>query len=194
MKADAQRVGRDRRRPPLALAQHLCLVVLGDRPLATFAVIGRRFGLALLPAQPLELQILTLTAVRARNKEPPLIRRLVLCQRRRQTSPDGGARVGQVSASFYPRIASLFGLREPLLRPDLRSPQPSRAAAVKEARRAPRSGAQRPGRPRARRHPHRSRTTRQLSRQTIVTSRPPATGNAVVRRLGADFAAIAVRF
>lgn len=116
------------------------------------------------------------------------------CQRRRQTSPHGGARVGQVSASFYPRIASLFGLREPLLRPDLRSPQPSRAAAVKEARRAPRSGAQRPGRPRARRHPHRSRTTRQLSRQTIVTSRPPATGNAVVRRLGADLAAIAVRF
>ena len=108
------------------------------------------------------------------------------CQRRRQTSPHGGARVGQVSASFYPRIASLFGLREPLLRPDLRSPRPSRAAAVKEARRAPRSGAQRPGRPRARRHPHRSRTTRQLSRQTIVTSRPPATGNAVVRRLGAD--------
>ena len=116
------------------------------------------------------------------------------CQRRRQTSPDGGARVGQVSASFYPRIASLFGLREPLLRPDLRSPQPSRAAAVKEARRAPRSGAQRPGRPRARRHPYRSGTTRQLSRQTIVTSRPPATGNAVVRRLGADLAAIAVRF
>ena len=116
------------------------------------------------------------------------------CQRRRQTSPDGGAKFGQVSASFYPRIASLFGLREPLLRPDLRSPQPSRAAAVKEARRAPRSGAQRPGRPRARRHPHRSRTTRQLSRQTIVTSRPPATGNAVVRRLGADLAAIAVRF
>src|SRR5512147_660960 len=31
---------------------------------------------------------------------------------------------------------------------------------------------------RARWHPHRSRTTRQLSRQTIVTSRPPATGNA----------------
>ena len=71
---------------------------------------------------------------------------------------------------------------------------PSRAAAVKEARRAPRSGAQRPGRPRARRHPYRSGTTRQLSRQTIVTSRPPATGNAVVRRLGADLAGIAVRF
>src|SRR5512134_1328835 len=95
---------------------------------------------------------------------------------------------------FYPRIASLFGLREPLLRLDLRSPQPSRAAAVKEARRAPRSGAQRPGRPRARRHPYRSGTTRQLSKQTIVTSRPPATGNAVVRRLGADLAAIAVGF
>ena len=38
------------------------------------------------------------------------------CQRRRQTSPDGGAEVGQVSGILYPRIASLFGLREPLLR------------------------------------------------------------------------------
>jgi len=42
---------------------------------------------------------------------------------------------------FDPTIASLFGLVGTLLRPGLRSPQPARAAAVKEARRAPRSGA-----------------------------------------------------
>jgi hypothetical protein len=35
----------------------------------------------------------------------------------------------------------LFGQNGPLLRPDLRSRQPTRAAAVKEARRASRSGA-----------------------------------------------------
>jgi hypothetical protein len=45
---------------------------------------------------------------------------------------------------FCPRMASLFGQDGPLLRPDLRSPKPARAAAVKEARRASRSGAQRP--------------------------------------------------
>jgi hypothetical protein len=66
----------------------------------------------------------------------------------------------------------LFGLREPLLRPDLRSPQPPRATGTLTA--AGRRG--------------------NFSRQAIVTSRPPATGNAVVRRLGADLAAIAVRF
>lgn len=116
------------------------------------------------------------------------------CQRRSKIRPFGGARVGQFRAFFCLRIASLFGLGGPLLRPDLRSPQPSRAAAVKEARRAPRSGAQRPGRPRARWHAGRRRTTRHLSRQTTVTPRPPATETAVVCRLGADLAAIAVRF
>jgi hypothetical protein len=39
-----------------------------------------------------------------------------------------------VRGSFFDlRIASLFGLGGPLLRPGLRSGQPTRAAAVKEA-------------------------------------------------------------
>ena len=50
------------------MAQHLCLVVLGDRLLAALAVIGRRLRLALRPAQPLELQPLTLAAVRGRHE------------------------------------------------------------------------------------------------------------------------------
>jgi hypothetical protein len=43
--------------------------------------------------------------------------------------------------------ASLSGRNEPLLRPDLSVPKATGGAAVKEARRAPRSGAKRPGRP-----------------------------------------------
>jgi hypothetical protein len=47
VKADRQRIDRRRRRPPLALGQHLRLVMLGDRPLAGLAVIRPPF-----PADP----------------------------------------------------------------------------------------------------------------------------------------------
>jgi len=49
--------------------------------------------------------------------------------------------------------------KRPSRRPDLRSAAPTRGAAVQDGRRPPRSGAQRPGRPRARRHPRRRPTT-----------------------------------
>src|SRR5512132_2937571 len=51
--------------------------MLGDQCFATFTDVGRRLRLALLPPQPLELQPLTLSAVRTRYKEPPLDRPLV---------------------------------------------------------------------------------------------------------------------
>src|SRR5512132_4156389 len=52
--------------------------MLGDQCFATFTDVGRRLRLALLPPQPLELEPLTLSAVRTRYKEPPRVRGLVL--------------------------------------------------------------------------------------------------------------------
>src|SRR6266511_528601 len=52
--------------------------MLGDWCFATFADVGRRLRPALLPSEPLELEPLTLSAVRTRYKVPPLVRGLVL--------------------------------------------------------------------------------------------------------------------
>jgi hypothetical protein len=78
-----------------------------------------------------------------------------------------------VRLSFDLKIAFLFGLGGPLLRPGPRSWRPARAAAVKEARRAPRSGAQRPGRPGARRHTGGSNGTIAPSRAHLHSWRLP---------------------
>ena len=78
VKADGERIDRRRRRPPFALGQHLRLVMLGDRLLAALADVGRRLRLALLPAQPLEREMLLLAAVRARHEVAPLVGGLVL--------------------------------------------------------------------------------------------------------------------
>ena len=51
--------------------------MLGDRLLAALADVGRRLRLALLPAQPLEREMLRLAAVRARHEVPPLVGGLV---------------------------------------------------------------------------------------------------------------------
>jgi hypothetical protein len=76
--ADRGRIGGRGGRPPFAALQHRRLVVFRDCRVAALAVIFRRFRLALLPAQPFELQPLHRPAMRARHEEPPLIARLVL--------------------------------------------------------------------------------------------------------------------
>ena len=52
---DEHRIGGDGGRPPFAALQHRRLVMFADGLVATLAVIVRRFRLALLPAQAVEL-------------------------------------------------------------------------------------------------------------------------------------------
>src|SRR5690606_32879831 len=64
--------------PPFAALQHRRLVVLRDGLITALAEILRRLRLALLPAQPIELQPLHRPAMRARDEVAPLVGRLEL--------------------------------------------------------------------------------------------------------------------
>ena len=78
VEADGMRIGRNGGRAPLPALKHSGLVVLGDGLLAALAMIGRRFRLALGPAQALKTQPLHRAAMRAGHEIAPLVRCLEL--------------------------------------------------------------------------------------------------------------------
>ena len=78
MEADRAGIGAFRGGPPLAGLEHGGLVVLLDPAVAGLAYIVCGLGLALVPAQPLELEPLHVPAMRARHEVAALVRGLVL--------------------------------------------------------------------------------------------------------------------
>src|SRR5581483_2122522 len=94
MKADGAGVLRCRSRAPLPGIEHRRLVMLLDPAIAGFARVVSGFGLALVPAQPLELEPLHLAAMRARHEVPALVRSLVFALDPRQAM-DGRRRAEQ---------------------------------------------------------------------------------------------------
>ena len=78
VEADGMRIDRNRRRPPFALLQHLRSCDARRWASRSPRRIGRRFGLALRPAQAFKLQPLHRPAMRAGHEVPALVAGLEL--------------------------------------------------------------------------------------------------------------------